>query len=168
MTELDQIWSQMLDEAAAKADDSGHRTLAEYLRLKATNDAIRERGVGWLLDAFVEIAGMAVRDAHGITIERQSPHRFTVGSFSMTGSLLSIRHGVRCLTIEAGWARTPSDGIMRRGALAQARITHFGMPKSGAELRLVHVETLPTWLDDSNATVDSAEIQRHFDVFLDK
>src|SRR5437879_2741967 len=118
MTELDRIWSQMLSGNAAKAGDSGRQHVAEYLRLRATNDAIRAAGVGWLFDTMIEIAGRAMRDRFGIIIEREDPHSFTRGSSNMVGSLLEIRQGVRCLTVEAGWARTPRDGIMQKGALA--------------------------------------------------
>jgi len=77
-----------------------------------------------------------------------------------------LRQGVRCLTLEAGWARTPSDGVMKKGALAMARITHFGMPAKTAELRLVRVHTLPTWLDEEQTAIDSIKLHRHFDIFL--
>lgn len=167
MTELDQIWSKMLDEASLKAGNAGRGHVAEYLRLRATNDAIRTAGVGWLFDTVIEIAGRAVRDLHGITMERQEPHNFPHGNSNMVGSRLEIHLGVRCLTVEAGWARTPTDGIMRNGALAFARITHFGMQKNGADLRLVHAENLPNWLTDADTRVDSHELRRHFGVFLD-
>ena len=166
MTELDQIWSKLLDEAVLKARNSGRGHVAEYLRLRATNDAIRTAGVGWLFDTLIEIAGRAVRDLHGITMERQEPHNFPHGNSNMVGSRLEIRLGVRCLTVEAGWARTPTDGIMRNGALAFARVTHFGMPKNGTDLRLVHTENAPNWLTETNLVIDSRELQRHFDVFL--
>ncbi len=167
MTELDQLWSQMLGDATALASGTDRRHVAEYLRLKATNDAIRTTGVGWLLDTFIEMAGHAVRDHFGVSIEREEPHIFARGASTMVGSLIEIRQGVRCLTVEAGWARTPSDGVMHKGALAFARITHFGMPKKNAELRLVHAETIPRWLADGKLEVDTAELRRHFDVFLD-
>src|SRR5258708_34688928 len=109
MTELDQIWSKMLTDASARADIDDRQHVADYLRLKTTNDAIRERGVGWLFDTVIEIAGLAMRDHFGITIEREEPHSFARGSSNMVGSLLEVRQGVRCLTVEAGWARTPRD-----------------------------------------------------------
>ncbi|MEO6050245.1 MAG: hypothetical protein ABIP78_02800 [Pyrinomonadaceae bacterium] len=165
MTELDQIWSRMLDEAAVRAGDSDRTHVAEYLRLKATNDAIRTAGVGWLFDTLIEIASRASRDHNTITIEREDPHSFYRGSSNMVGSLLEVRQGVRCLSVEAGWVRTPSDGIMQKGALAYARIRHFGMPKAAAEFRLVHAETLPSWLAEDDTAIDSREIRRHFRVF---
>jgi len=167
MLELDQVWSKMIDEAAVDASKSGRHAVVDYLRLRATNDAIRKAGVDWLFNTVVEIAARASRDRPRITINRDEPHNFDRGNSNMVGSRLEIRHGVRCLTAEAGWVRTPSDGIMKNGALAFARITHFGMPKSAAEYRLVRAESLPHWLDEADLIVDSREILRHFGIFLD-
>jgi hypothetical protein len=166
MTELDQIWLKMLDERAKDAHRTGNIHLADYLRLRATNDAIRTAGVSWLLDSLIDIAAHASRDRHGITIERKEPHNFSHGSSNMTGSLVEVRQGVRCLSAEAGWARVPSDGIMRNGALACARITHFGIPKAGAEFRLVHAESLPKWLETNGSVLDGAELNRHLQILL--
>jgi len=167
MTELDQVWSQMLSEAASKAIASGQRDIADYLRLKAANDAVRTGGVGWLIDTVVEIAGQAAREHNTITIEREDPYNFAHGNSNMVGTLLEIRYGVRCLTVEAGWTRTPSDGIMRNGALAFARLTHFGLPKMGSELRLIHSETLPNWIDKGESIIDTHALRRHLDILLD-
>ncbi len=166
MTELDQVWSQMLDDAVARAGDSGRDHVADYLRLRATNDSIRRVGVGWLIDTFIEIALDLQRFHSRITIDRHEPHNFARGSSNMVGSLITVRNGVRSLAAEAGWARTPSDGIMLKGSLAFSRISHFGMPKAGVDLRLVHAQDLPQWITEDNQVVDSAEIRRHFDLFI--
>ncbi len=165
MTELDQIWSQMLDHAAVRAQESGNREIAEYLRLKATNDAIRTVGVGWLFDTVIEIAAERDRQNIRLSVEREDPHRFDHGSSRLVGAAIRIRQGVRCLTVEAGWTRTPADGIMRGGALAFARVSHFGMPRSGVELMLVTSSDSPFWkLSDTHLRVDSLELRRHFDI----
>lgn len=166
MTELDQVWSQMLGEAATKALASGQHDIADYLRLKAANDAVRAAGVGWLIDTVVEIAGNAIRDHKTITIQREGPHNFAHHNSNMVGTLLTVRYGVRCLTVEAGWTRTPGDGIMRNGALAFAKIAHFGLPKYRAELRLVHGETLPNWIDKNDAVIDSGTLQNHIEILV--
>ena len=166
MTELDLVWSQLLADAGTRADDTGRKGVADYLRLRATNDAIRNAGVQWLYDTMIEIAAPAMAGHNPVSIEREDPHSFVRGSSTMVGSLLRIRQGVRCLTIEAGWVRTPGDGIMQKGALVYARITHFGMTKAGGEIRLVHAETLPQWLDETDAVIDISELRRHFEVFL--
>lgn len=166
MTELDQMWSLMLNDAATRAGDAGRPHIAEYLRLKAANDAIREIGVTWLFNTAIAIAAQASGTLPGITIEREEPHRFARGSSTMVGSLVRVRRGVRCLTVEAGWARTPGDGIMAKGALAFARITHFGMPKAGAELCLVYAGPVPLWTDDEGTNIDSNGLGRHFEVLF--
>lgn len=146
MTELDQVWSQMLSDAAAQAGTLGRHEVAEYLRLKATNDAIRATGVAWLIDTFVEAGSEAMAAAPHLTIDREEPHAFAHGGSTMVGTLLTLRLGVRSMTVEAGWARHPSHGVMRGGALAFAHIEHFGLPKAGAQLRLVFADDLPAWL----------------------
>ena len=167
MDELDLVWSQMLTDAGERAAGSGRHAVAEYLRLKATNDAIRSRGVAWLVDAFVAMAAAEQARHVTMTVTREEPHRFERGTSRMVGSCVEIRHGVRCLSVAAGWARTPADGIMRGGALAFASITHFGMPKAAAEFRLVHRDDLPQWLDDTDSTVGIAIVRGHIDLLLD-
>lgn len=168
MTELDQVWSQMLAEAGVDAETKGLSHIADYFRLRATNDAIRAKGVMWLLGAVIEAASEAQRHAPSIKIERIDPHSFSHGSSTMVGSLISVHYGVRCLTVEAGWARIPSHGIMRKGALAIANISHFGMPKAGTVISLVRGDAFPQWVDSRGEIVDSTEINRHVDVLLDR
>lgn len=165
MTELDQIWSQMLAQATVKAHESGNRDLAAYLQLKASNDAIRTTGVGWLFDTVIEIAAQINRRNSALAIERVDPHRFDHGSSRLVGAVVNIRQGVRCLTVEAGWTRTPSDGIMRGGALAFAHLSHFGMPKLGAELMLIADKPTPRWsIAGKHEAINSGELRRHFDI----
>lgn len=166
MTELDLVWSQMLDEAAVKADAAGRRDVAEYLRLKATNDAIRRVGVGWLMDSFVELAMEHMHSHKNLKLEREDSHQFKSGNSTMVGPRVRLYNGVRCLTVEAGWTRAPSHGIMRRGMLAFARLSHFGLPKSGIEIRLVHGPDLPHWLDDSDAAIGEEMLRRHISLLL--
>lgn len=145
MSELDQKWAEMLSLAIARANVTGRGDVADYLELKATNDAIRRVGTKWLIDSFIELAALANRHLSAVTIEREEPHNFRIGNANMAGSLLRIKHGVRCLTVETGWTRTPSDGVMPRGSWAAARITHFGIPKANVELLLVKIGETKVW-----------------------
>ncbi|MEO7540211.1 MAG: hypothetical protein ABIV21_09290 [Pyrinomonadaceae bacterium] len=165
MPELDQIWAQMLARAQTGAVAAGRDHVAEYLRLKASNDAIRRTGVSWLLDTFIDIA-TSLRVPHVPLIDREEPHSFSLGSSNMVGTRLNIRHGVRCLSVEAGWARSPSDGIMTGGSLAHACISHFGIPRENRELRLVHADTLPQWISDDGSVVITGDLQRHFELLF--
>ncbi len=171
MNELDEVWTRMIGDALEKARASGRGDVAEYLELKTTNDTIRAASVKWLLDASLEIASFANRNDARITIENENPHQFSFGNSNLVGSLVRFRQGVRCLTVEAGWTRTPTDGFMRGGALAGARISHFGISKHNAELLLVQSNNLPSWFsvdaDGKRTLFDSNNLQQHFRIFLD-
>lgn len=168
MNELDEVWSKMLAQALETAKASGRHDVADYLNLKATNDAIRQTGVRWLFDTLIEIAGEANRSNVSISIERNDPHNFAYRGANIVGSLVRLRHGVRCLTVEAGWTRTPADGFMRGGALAFARISHLGMPGSRAEIELTTSDDTPLWkvvLEEKAVEVFHSEALRiHFDI----
>ena len=163
-------WSQMLDEAALRARSAGRGDVADYIALRTRNDEIRRTAVDWLFDAMREFAGEANRRHAGILVEDSDPHRFSIGTTGLEGSLLRFRQGVRCLTVEAGWTRNPSDGFMRGGALALARITHFGRAKNNAELHLVRFEDKPRWFtinpDGMKTSFEITDLVDHFRVFL--
>ncbi|MGI8493966.1 MAG: hypothetical protein ACR2L1_01470, partial [Pyrinomonadaceae bacterium] len=81
-----------------------------------------------------------------------------------------FRSGVRSLTVETGWTRTPSDGFMRGGSLAHARISHFGMSKANAELLLIRQNgDLPYWFlpgatGGDRKPVSSEHLREHFKI----
>ena len=171
MHELDEVWENMMNEAIARAKSSGKSDVADYLSLKASNDALRAASVKWLFDAAREIAAEINRRARfAVSIENEHPYRFALGNANLVGSLARFRHGIRCLTLEAGWTRTPGDGFMRGGALAAARIAHFGMTKQNAELVLLRLEDAPNWFevnkDGNRSFFDSRNLQKHFQIFL--
>jgi hypothetical protein len=173
MKEPDEAWAKILDEAAARAKANERGDVSEYLSLKAANDKIRTAGIKWLLDSSAAIAAQFNREENAsITIEEENPHDFAFGNANLVGSLLRLRQGVRCLTFEAGWTRTPNDGFMRGGALACARISHFGIAKANEELILVRADNLTNWFSvgkENNKNLFNAnDIHHHFDVFLNK
>jgi hypothetical protein len=59
---------------------------------------------------------------------------------------------------------------MRGGALACARISHFGMSRENEELLLLRSEDSVNWfaVDKENKRIpfDSRNLQRHFQIFL--
>lgn len=171
MNELDELWTQMMQEATLKARNTGRTDIAEYLTLKANNDSIRSTSCRWLFDSFIELSDEVNRQGIRLNIENQNPHHFAVGNATMVGSLLSFHHGLRNLTIEAGWTRTPQDGFIRGGGLACARITHFGMSKANAELLLVRsIENLPQWFfvaaKGNQSLISLNSLREHFYLFL--
>lgn len=176
MNELDEFWANSLAEAAQKARAQGRADVADYLALKATNDELRAASSRWLFASLLEIAHETMR-ARGlnIIIENENPHRFELNRATMVGSLLRFKFGVRALTAEAGWTRTPHDGFMRGGALAAARLAHFGQTKHNAELALVRLKdsAAPQWFaidvhGEKRGVFDSNELRRHFSLFLNQ
>ncbi len=170
MNELDEVWENMMNEAIARAKSSGRSDVADYLALKASNDAVRSASVKWLFDAISEIAAEISRRNAGISFENEHPYRFALGNANLVGSLVRFRQGVRCLTVEAGWTRTPNDGFMRGGALACARISHFGMTKQNVDLILLRSDSTPHWFavdrEGKRSLFDSRNLQNHFQIFL--
>ena len=168
MADLESSWIEMLDAAYLNAIESGRIDVADYLRLKLANDTIRQTGVNWLVQTLVEQAMEAERTYSHLKIHRIEPHSFRIGTSNLVGCKLEVQFGVRCLNLEAGWARTPSDGIMRNGALAFALISHFGMSAENAQYRLKRGPTFPVWVDEYEKNIDTDEISRHLELLLDR
>lgn len=171
MDELNETWAKMINEATAKARSQGRADVAEYLALKFANDQFRATACRWLFDSFVELSDKANRRGIKLEIENINLHRFAVGHSTMVGSLLKLKRGVKNLTIEAGWTRTPQDGFIRGNGLARARISHFGMSKQNVELLLVRsAENVPQWFaidrEEKRRIFNSTGLQNHFDIFL--
>ncbi len=167
----DDYWQQSLNEAIDKARQNGRGDIADYISLKSSNDAIREKGIKWLIDTVLEIVFAFNNHGARIKIEQTENHQFQNERAALTGSRLKLQRGIRCLSIEAGWTRNPDDGFMRGGALVYARISHFGFPKPFEELLLLKYENQPQWFSvDGELHRISFDIKRlrpHFEKFLD-
>lgn len=171
MNELNEFWTNSIAEAINKARGEGRHDVADYLALKATNDEIRAAASRWLFESALEIAHEAMRRGINLKIENENPHRFEMGKSVMVGSLIRFRFGVRSLTVEAGWTRTPGDGFMRGGALAAARLTHFGQAKHNVELVLLRsAASAPEWFavrpEAARVPFDSRHLLEHFAIFI--
>jgi hypothetical protein len=170
MNELDSVWSQMVSQAIENAKANGRGDIADYLTLRASNDLLRNTGISWLFDSFTLLAMEETAKRPSLTVEREEPHNFPYRGANAVGSLLSIRQGVRCLAVEAGWTRTPSDGFMRGGALAAARIRHFGISEANEELILVQSSDAPEWAlslgERQGPPFRLDDVRRHFGIFL--
>lgn len=139
VSELDaEEWRRKLAEAERRARVAGRNDVADYVVLRAANDEARHTGIEWLMAVFTGLAGEANRTGANIQYERDDAHRFRVNTGEMVGTRLTLRSGgVRALTIEAGWPRTPQDGIVRGGGIANGRISHFGNQAAGDDLVLI-------------------------------
>ncbi len=169
----EQLRAKTINEAFERARASGRGDVADYILLKESNDKIRAAAIEWLLDSMLAAAAEANRqNSFSINIERDDAHRFAFGNSNLSGSRLTLRQTIRCLTVEAGWTRAPADGFMRGGALACARITHFGISKANEDLLLARApDNLINWfvLDDEKkrAPFDAKNLRRHFQIFLE-
>jgi hypothetical protein len=165
------MWAQMLAERGDRARAAGHHALADFIALKASNDEIRQRAVAWLLGSLVELAAHANRRNIPIEIDREEPHSFADSGANMVGVKASFRHGIRCLSVEAGWTRTPGDGFMRGGALAVAHLRHFGLKRHSVDLALRKDGDLPQWFavgtDGHAAAISDADLRRHISILID-
>ena len=147
LSELDEAWALALAEAEQRARGAGRADVAAYLKLRASNDLLRQTSIEWLLATFTTLAGEANRAGASIQISKHDAHRFQVGTATMVGQLLMLSVGVRVLSIEAGWPRRPSDGVVRGNGLACARIRHLGKKSANDELLLVRSEKeSPRWV----------------------
>ena len=147
MSELDAEWARRVEEAEGRARSAGRGDVADYLTLRASNDAARGVGCAWLVETFQMIAGETNRAGASLTISLEDAHRFRVGHSTMVGRRLTLRAGVRSVAVEAGWPRSPRDGIVRGNGLARARVSHFGDRAAGEELLLVRsADGTPSWL----------------------
>jgi hypothetical protein len=144
------------------------------LQLREAKDAARRIGIEWLFATFLEVAAEANRRGLSLATEKSDAHSFPVGAATMQGEKIRISFGVRALTVEAGFPRTPSDGFVRGGGLAAARITHFGIAKANADLLLIRAnlnsKDAPNWftINDQNLRqqFSTAHLKNHFAVFL--
>jgi hypothetical protein len=172
VSELDEAWGQALAEAERRARAAGRRDIAAYLRLRTSNDLLRQTGIDWLLDTFTILAGQANRRGASIQISREDAQRFPVGNATMVGPQLTLAFGVRALSITAGWPRTPKDGFVRGGALACARIRHRGRKSVDEDLILERsAKDAPRWMVIDQQTERKSElleagIQKHLTTIL--
>jgi hypothetical protein len=147
LSELDEAWASALADAESRARLSGRRDVAAYLALRNSNDLLRRIGIEWLILTFETLAAQANRRGASIQISKADDHRFRAGNSTMVGRLLTLRFGVRELAVEAGWPRTPRDGVVRGGGLATANIRHLGIKSAGEALRLVQSQQGgPSWV----------------------
>lgn len=171
MSELDEAWAFALAEAEARARMAGHVDIAAYLALRNSNDLLRTTGIEWLVSTFEKLAGEANRKGAGIQISKDEKHRFRVGNDTMVGKLLTLTSGVRKLFVEAGWPRTPRDGVVRGGGLARGNIRHLGRKSANEALLLgLSAKGAPNWItterQGQQAEIHEAELRSHIATLL--
>ncbi len=172
MSELDEAWAFALAEAEARARAEGRADLSDYLALRTANDFLRTVGTDWLLTTFTNLAGEANRAGAPLKMSRTDPHRFKIANTTLVGPQLNFENGLRKLTVEVGWPRTPRDGFIKGGGLACAHIKHLGMKSSAEELRLIlDPAGTPQWIvqetDGQFREIYESDARRHLAILLD-
>ena len=170
MTDIEEILTQDFNFAIEEAKATNRFEVADYLTLRASNDAIRKECTKWLFDRVLEIVIAFNKHGAKIKLTQKEKHNFSFGNANLRGQLLKLQQGVRCLEIEVGWTRTPSDGFMRGGALACARISNFGFSKRDEELVLLKFDNRPQWFsvaeDNHRISFNVQSLRKHFETFL--
>lgn len=171
MIDLDEAWEVALAQATERARGAGRADIARFLDLRQRNDLLRRAATRWLHDQVTALAADANRRGAAIQIERNAEHRFRRASATMVGSQLILRQGVRTLTVESGWPRTPGDGVVRGNGLACANLKHLGRPRLNIELMLVSSTSgSPQWFildDDGRNLLTEAELRKHVSRLLE-
>ncbi len=171
MSELDEAWELALAQAKRRAHAAGRADIARYLAVRAENDLLRRTAIEWLTNTVTALAADANRRGAAIQIEFEDAHNFRIGSATMVGTRLTLRHGVRALSIEGGWPRTPRDGIVRGNGLACANLKHFGRPRANARLLLARSsDGVPRWLiverTDTRTALSEDHLRTHISLLL--
>lgn len=160
------IWISLLGDPEFQEMFSGRGIIGDYIKLREQNDAIREKAVEVLFAAARTLADEASKQGLTVVVEEFDQCRFESRSARVSGPGIRIRHGVRCLTLEAGWTRVASDGVLSEGALALARISHFGIPEKTALLHLLLFEERPRWFtigrDGIRRSFEAEDLVGHF------
>jgi hypothetical protein len=170
VTELDKFWADEIAAALETAKAAGRQDIADYLTLRASNDLLRSTAVKWLMKGFIDTGDQLRLSGKQMSLQTDTQHSFTVGHSTMAGPKLTFSSGLRSLTIEAGWTRTPEHGFMRGGALAYARVLHFGFAKATKNLVLIKVGDRPVWAieeEDLRTPLFEEFFHENFAFFLD-
>jgi hypothetical protein len=126
-----------------------------------------------LITTFTTVAGEANRAGASLQLTREDTHRFKIGNATMVGPRVNLENGVRRLSVEVGWPRTPRDGFIRGGGLACAKIKHLGMKSVNEQLRLILDPTgTPQWIvrenDEDFRELHEADVRRHVSILLNQ
>jgi hypothetical protein len=171
VNDFDEIRKELITEAAITPNALAGEELFDFIAVRTANDKIRRNAINQLFSTMQEIAKHANRKNANIIIQSTEPHHFSIGQMNLSGAMMRFRRGIRCMTVEAGWTRTPKDGFMRGNALAIAKISHFGMTHENVELHLIKFENRPHWfkVDDEQMRIsfELEDLIGHFQIFLE-
>ncbi|HWQ34568.1 MAG TPA: hypothetical protein VNQ79_17085 [Blastocatellia bacterium] len=113
--------------------------LADYLKLKAANDQLRERAKQWLFETFGRLIAETNRsfsDQPGVAMIQTGfqPREFKADRATMVGEAMAARYRMNTLLVEVGWPRLPEHGFLTGPGLARGRISLSPNPTIDANL----------------------------------
>lgn len=112
-------------------DANQQNVTAEYLRLKAVNDELRERGKLWLWMLLEKLCTeinqqLAIKPDGQLLQTGVQPWQFEIqtdiGKATMSGERFGIRYRGQTLITEVGWSQQPDHGFIPNNGLARGRI----------------------------------------------
>ena len=113
-------------------DDANQQNVAaEYLRLKAANDELRERGKLWLWLMLEKLCAevnqqLAAQPDGQLLQTGVQPWQFEIpteiGKATMAGERFGIRYRGQTLITEIGWPQRPEHGFIPSSGLARGRV----------------------------------------------
>ncbi|MGH9899512.1 MAG: hypothetical protein ACRD63_11820 [Pyrinomonadaceae bacterium] len=162
MNDNDSQWQDLMSETERRARAGGSGDAFDYFNLRAINDELRAAGIEWLITTGLTFSGKANRHGAYLTTEKIDQHRFRFGNSSMLGVRFTINFNGEFLTIEAGWPRTPKDGIVRGGGLACGLVTNSRNRKEQITLLLVRQSDGSTRWHEVAQTESRVELNAEF------
>jgi hypothetical protein len=100
---------------------------ADYLRLRAENDKLREDGKQWLWNVLEKLCSeinsrLTGKSAGAVLQTGRQEWQFSIGDSIMVGERFGARYLTRTFVVEVGWPRLPEHGFVPDGGLARARV----------------------------------------------
>jgi hypothetical protein len=131
---------------------------ADYLRLKALNDELRERGKLWLWSTLERLCAevnqqLTAQPDSQLLQTGSQPWQFEIqtelGQAIMAGERYGIRYRGQTLVVEVGWPQLPEHGFIPNRGLARGRVRFSPNvmlePQTKAELALKRTGDELTW-----------------------
>lgn len=157
--------------------------VADYLKLKAFNDQLREHGKQWLWELLEAQAAeinqqLAVKPEEQILQSGRQPWQFelqtSAGKATMVGERFGVRYRGQTLIVEVGWPQLPEHGFIPDAGLArgQVRFSPNVMlePQTKAELVLKRNGTDVAWHElkfkQLGQPINEAYVRQYLDLVL--
>lgn len=164
-------------------DANNQDYVAEYLKLKALNDQLRERGKQWLWELLEKQCDeinqqLAAKPEEPRLQSGRQPWQFelqtSAGKATMVGERFGVRYRGQTLIIETGWPQLPEHGFIPDGGLARSQVRFSPNvmlePQTKAELVLKRNDVDAAWhelkYNQLGQSVNEAYLRQYLDLVL--